>query len=242
MDPEIISNLTQLLLADPYLREEVMEKIVLAPGEILFHRGDPGDTLYLVRAGEIRIYTLDSQGQEITMNHIKAGECLGELAMVDAQPRSASAIAITDSELLRLSREDFLTQINRSPPLSECLMRLLSERIRYMTDYIERLGLWARLIANEDYTAISASLSELDLKGETVLMSVADCVRLMLKAIRDREQNLKESLQQLRIEIDRESLQKRLEEITDTDYFQSILEQSRKRRESRKPLSERGDQ
>ncbi len=238
MDQEIISNLTQLLLADPYLREEVMEKIVLAPGEVLFHRGDPGDTLYLVEVGEIRIYTLDSQGQEITINQIKGGECLGELAMVDAQPRSASAMATTASQLLRLSREDFLTQINRSPPLSECLMRLLSERTRYMTEYIERLGLWARLIANEDYAAMSASLAEMDLKGETVLISVADSIRLMVKAIRDREQNLKESLQQLRIEIDRESLQKRVEEITDTDYFQTILEQSRKRRASRKPLPE----
>jgi len=73
MDQEIISNLTQLLLADPYLREEVMEKIVLAPGEVLFHRGDPGDTLYLVEEGDIRIYTLDSQGQEITINQIKGG-------------------------------------------------------------------------------------------------------------------------------------------------------------------------
>ena len=118
-------------------------------------------------------------------------------------------------------------------------MRLLTERTRYMTEYIERLGLWARLIANEDYAAMSDSIAEMDLQGDAVFIAVADSIRLMVKTIRERESNLKASLQQLRIEIDRESLQKRVEEITDTDYFQNLLEQSRKRRASRKPLSER---
>jgi hypothetical protein len=103
-----------------------------------------------------------------------------------------------------------------------------------MTEYVERLGLWARLIANEDYASISASLSEIDLKGDTLLVAVADSIRIMVKAIRDREETLKQSLQQLRIEIDQESLQRKVGEITDTDYFQSLLVKSRERRENRR--------
>ena len=72
MDQETIQTLTQLLLEDARLREEVMEKVILAPGEILFHRGDPGDTLYLLETGEIRIFTEDPQGQEITINQLSS--------------------------------------------------------------------------------------------------------------------------------------------------------------------------
>jgi CRP-like cAMP-binding protein len=211
-----------------------MDTVLLEPGEMLFQRGDPGDSLYLLEAGEIRIFTQDPQGQEITINHIGPGECLGELALIDARPRSASAIATFPSQLLRLSRQDFLREIHRSQPVMQCLLQLLSERVRYMTEYVERLGLWARLIANEDYASISASLAEIDLKGDILLISVADSIRSMVKAIREREQSLKESLQQLRIEIDQDSLQKRVEEITDTDYFQNLLEASRQRRSQRR--------
>jgi len=234
MDKETIQTLTQLLLEDARLREEVMEKVILAPGEVLFRRGDPGDTLYLLETGEIRIFTHDPQGQEITINQLSSGTCFGELALIDTRPRSASASAIVPCQLLRISREAFLAKVERSQPLNHCLLQLLSARVRYMTEYVERLGLWARLIANEDYGSMSASLSEIDLKGDTLLIAVADSIRIMVKAIREREETLKQSLQQLRIEIDHESLQRRVGEITDTDYFQSLLVKSRERRETRR--------
>jgi CRP-like cAMP-binding protein len=234
MDQETIQTLTQLLLEDARLREEVMEKVILIPGELLFRRGDPGDTLYLLETGEIRIFTHDPQGQEITINQLSSGTCFGELALIDTRPRSASAAAIGHCQLLRISREAFLAEVEQSQPLNRCLLQLLSARVRYMTEYVERLGLWARLIANEDYASISASLSEIDLKGDTLLVAVADSIRIMVKAIRDREETLKQSLQQLRIEIDQESLQRKVGEITDTDYFQSLLVKSRERRENRR--------
>lgn len=242
MDQETIQNLTQLLLEDGRLREEVMEKIILAPGEILFRRGDPGDTLYLLETGEIRIFTHDPQGQEITINQMSSGTCFGELALIDTRPRSASAVALVPCQLLRISREAFLEEVARSQPLNNCLLKLLSERVRYMTEYVERLGLWARLIADEDYASISASLSEIDLKGDTLLLAVADSIRIMVKSIREREDTLKASLQQLRIEIDQESLQRRVGEITDTDYFQNLLTQSRERRQTRRQKDNEKDQ
>ena len=235
MDQETIQTLTQLLLEDARLREEVMEKVILIPGELLFRRGDPGDTLYLLETGEIRIFTHDPQGQEITINQLSSGTCFGELALIDTRPRSASAAAIGPCQLLRISREAFLAEVDRSQPLNRCLLQLLSARVRYMTEYVERLGLWARLIANEDYASMSATLSEIDLKGDTLLIAVADSIRIMVKAIREREETLKKSLQELRIEIDRESLQRKVEEITDTDYFQGLLTQSRERRQNRRP-------
>ncbi|MFZ9738062.1 MAG: cyclic nucleotide-binding domain-containing protein [Prochlorotrichaceae cyanobacterium] len=237
MDQAIIQNLTQLLLEDTKLREEVMETVTLAPGEILFRRGDPGDTLYLLETGEMRVFTQDPQGQEITINQVGPGTCLGELALIDARPRSASTVALVPSQLQRISREAFLKAVEQSQPLNLCLLQLLSERVRYMTEYVERLGFWARLIANEDYAAISASLSEIDLNGDSLLTAVADSIRIMVKAIREREDNLKERLQQLRIEIDQDSLEREVGEITDTDYFQDLLEQSRRRRQSRHPHS-----
>jgi len=212
----------------------IMETVRLAPGEILFRRGDPGDTLYLLESGEMRVFTHDPQGQVITINQVGPGTCLGELALLDARPRSASAVALVPSQLQRISRDAFLKAVERSQPLNLCLLQLLSDRVRYMTEYVERLGLWARLIANEDYVAISASLSEIDLKGDSLLTSVADSIRIMVKTIREREETLKERLQQLRIEIDHDSLQREVGETTDTDYFQDLLEKSRRRRQSRR--------
>ncbi len=227
------TTIQALLLADSYLRDQVMEQVILQPGEILFQRGDPGDSLYIVETGSIRIYILNAQGQEITINHILPGQCLGELAIIDDQTRSASAMATGPSQLLRLGRDAFLQEVYQSRALNRCLLTLLSERIRHMTNYVEQLGLWAKCIAQEDYGIMADILAQMDLQDDPVLVTVADALKTMVQAIRDREQNLQEHLQELRIHIDQDSLQKKVDSITDTDYFQSLLEKSRERRAKR---------
>ena len=234
---ETIVHLQQLLIQDQSLRS-MMQPLRLETDEILFRRGDPGDSLYLVERGRLRIYTLDPKGQEITLSHVESGECVGELALIDALPRSASVVAIGPAELLRLSREDFLQQVHNSPELTQCIINLLTARVRYMTEYTERWGQWARLIANEDYAEMSDSLAEMDSRSDPVLAAVADSVRLMVKAIQARERRWQEALAQLRIEIDQERRKQQVQEITRTDYFQSLLQQSRQRREAR--LKNRG--
>jgi CRP-like cAMP-binding protein len=187
-----------LILSD----KELLETLYLADGQILFHRGDPGDALYLIEAGHLRIFTLDRDGKEITLNTMSAGETLGEMALLDGQPRSASAIAIGSCTVLRLKRDDFLMQIHHSPISIESIIQLLSERARHMTSYIEQLGHWARLIVDGQYNQVIEIVEQLDPEGDRALVAVADSLKEMVKAVQEREESLRHEIIQLRSEIE----------------------------------------
>ena len=78
-----------------------------APGVIIFHRGAPGNTLYLVEFGRVRIFLLGDAGQEITLNFHDPGECFGEIALLTQAPRTASVRALDATRLLALHKGDF---------------------------------------------------------------------------------------------------------------------------------------
>lgn len=109
-------------------------------GVVIFHRGAPGNSLYLVESGRIRIFLLSEMGQEITLNFHGPGECFGELALLDGLPRSAGAIAMEPTTLYALQREDFLRCLHRHPRIAESILAMLSRRLRQLTDYTETLA------------------------------------------------------------------------------------------------------
>jgi uncharacterized membrane protein len=84
-------------------------------GEFLFKAGDPGQAMYIVVSGEIEISVTDRAGQKIVLNDCHRGDTFGELAMLDAGPRSASARAVEDTELVELDRSDVLLLVTRKP-------------------------------------------------------------------------------------------------------------------------------
>jgi CRP-like cAMP-binding protein len=216
--------------------QEVMETITLADGEVLFERGDPGDAFYVIESGRIRIFTHDEEGNELTLNTLGAGEAFGELSLVDDRPRSASAAASGPVTLRRLLRDDFLSRVHTSRVLTDRVIRLLSERTRHMTDYIERLGQWARLIAEGQYDQAMESIQAED-AADRALAAVADAVRTLVQAVQAREKDLREQVAQLRIEIDERKREEHVAEITETDYFQDLTQHAddlRKRREKRR--------
>lgn len=218
-----ISLLRNLIASDKELLEKVMETVHLQDGQCLFHRGDPGDALYLIETGQIRIFTLDRDGKEITLNTMSTGETLGEMALLDGQPRSASAIAVGSCTLLHLKRDKFLERVYNSPILNRRIIKLLSERARHMTEYIEQLGHWTRLIVDGQYNQVIKSVEELDSQDERALTAVADSLKQMVKAVREREERLRQEVVQLRIEIDEQKRKRKVEEITKAEYFQDIV-------------------
>jgi len=203
-----------------------MDRVELADGEVLFRRGDPGDAFYIIESGKIRIFTVDEGGQEITLNTLGEGEAIGELALVDNQPRSASASALGPTVLSRLCREDFLTGVQTSPELTSRVIRLLSQRTRHMTDYIERLGHWARLVAEGNYNQAMESIQREGSSADRALTAVADAVKSMVQAVQQREEQLRQEVTQLRIQIDETKRKKQVAEITETDYFQKLALQA----------------
>jgi uncharacterized membrane protein len=94
---------------------EVVDLVRLGEGETLFRAGEPGESLYLVRAGEVELSINDNVGQKITLGTAGPSDFFGEIALLDAGPRTASAVALKASELIELDRDDLLLLFQRKP-------------------------------------------------------------------------------------------------------------------------------
>jgi CRP/FNR family cyclic AMP-dependent transcriptional regulator len=79
---------------------KVIDELSLTSGHTLFQTGDPGDALYVIKSGEIELFIKDTAGQKIVLTTAQQGDMFGELAMLDSGPRTATALALTDSEVL----------------------------------------------------------------------------------------------------------------------------------------------
>ena len=101
-------------------REESFE-----PGEAIFREGDPGDSLYLLLSGRVRIHK-----KERPIAELGGRECFGEMAILDLEPRSASATALDDTLCLQLLREDFEEILALKPSIAFGVIRILSRRLR----------------------------------------------------------------------------------------------------------------
>src|ERR1700747_3584945 len=109
----------------------------LDAGEVLFQKGDPGDALFGVRRGQVRIETGASDGSRLTLNFMGPGDLFGEVAVLDGQNRTADATAGEASELFVLRREDFLAFLEREPKVAVRLIELLCQRIRWQSERME---------------------------------------------------------------------------------------------------------
>ena len=109
----------------------------LGAGEALFHKGDPGDALFGVRRGQIRIETGASDGSRLTLNFMGPGELFGEVAVLDGQSRTADATAGEPTELFVLGRQEFLEHLEREPRVAIKIIQLLCQRIRWQSERME---------------------------------------------------------------------------------------------------------
>jgi len=110
-------------------------------GEIVFSQGDPGDALYAVVTGKIRISAGAADGREIFLNIMEPGDTFGEIALLDGGTRTASATATVPSELVSIRREHFVALLEREPPVALELLRLCGERLRWTSGLVEDAAL-----------------------------------------------------------------------------------------------------
>ena len=80
-------------------------------GTTIFHEGDPGDAIYVVVDGRIRMSRLSGSGTEATLALIGAGDCTGELSLFDGRPRSATATTMQATRAFVVSRDDFVNWV-----------------------------------------------------------------------------------------------------------------------------------
>jgi CRP-like cAMP-binding protein len=117
-------------------------------GTTIFVKGDPGTALFAVRSGIVKIAVPSPDGREAVFNVLHAGEIFGEIALLDGQPRTADAIAVSECELLAINRRDFLAFVQEEPKAALRLIELLCARLRFASEHFEEvvfLGMPARL-------------------------------------------------------------------------------------------------
>ena len=110
-------------------------------GTTVFSKGDPGNSLFAVAKGTLRIGVASAEGREAVFNIIGPGELFGEIALLDGGERTADAIATTDCELLVIDRREFLPFVQGQPALAMKFIDLLCTRLRWISDHVEQVVL-----------------------------------------------------------------------------------------------------
>ncbi|PYQ03138.1 MAG: Crp/Fnr family transcriptional regulator [Acidobacteria bacterium] len=130
LSDEDISSLAHLALRKRYPKDTVV-----------FFENEEGDFFFTILEGRIKVTILGDDGREVILSVLGPGDFFGEMALLDNEPRSATAIAVEESELLSLHRNDFQTVLNDNRSITSALIRVLSARLRRANHQISTLAL-----------------------------------------------------------------------------------------------------
>jgi len=104
---------------------QITEETHWPAGAVVLKEGDPGDSLFIVAEGKVRIHKGD-----LDLAMFKKGDCLGEMAVLDHSPRSADATVVEDATLLKITQDDFYEVLSANPEITQGIIRLLTRRLR----------------------------------------------------------------------------------------------------------------
>jgi CRP-like cAMP-binding protein len=141
---ELLAKHFLLREADPKTLDQLTAaSVVVSYGnrQRIFDKGDDGDRLLGVLAGQVRIYVISSEGRELIMNVIMPGELFGEISLIDGKPRSASAVAVGETDLLHNKRADLQSRLQKNSELCFKVMSVLCERVRWTSGLLEDASL-----------------------------------------------------------------------------------------------------
>ncbi|HMJ91579.1 MAG TPA: cyclic nucleotide-binding domain-containing protein [Candidatus Acidoferrum sp.] len=120
--------------------KSVANELPIPGGSEIFKEGDAGDALYAIAAGTVQISGVVAQGERQVFSRLPEGEVFGEMAVIDNQPRSATAVAEVDTVVYRIPREAMLSMLERSPQFSFSMMREITQRLReFNRQYLRRV-------------------------------------------------------------------------------------------------------
>src|SRR5579864_2501811 len=102
-----------------------------AQGEVIFHEGDPADTLHLIESGRVAVRVATPSGDVATLAVRRPGDAVGELALIDApQQRAATLVAVEPVETMAVRRSEFERLLEENPRVLEVLVRILADQVR----------------------------------------------------------------------------------------------------------------
>jgi len=132
---------SQLAPSDLERVSEISRERAYPRNSVILFEDDPGDALYVVAQGQVKVVLIGEDGREVILSVMGEGEFFGEMALVDDEPRSAHVIAMEDSTLLVLRREDFQGILKQTPGIALALLRELSRRLRRVDEKVGSLVL-----------------------------------------------------------------------------------------------------
>ena len=151
----------------------VAKRRTFRAGEVIFHRDDPGQVLYMIKEGKVKICIISPDGQEISLAVLGKGEYFGEFALLDGLPRSTDAVTLEKVECYTLQRSDFHNAILKNPKIAILVLEALTKRLRNTDQMVEDL------IFLDVYGRVAKKLLELaDAHGVKVEDGVRIDVRL----------------------------------------------------------------
>ncbi len=111
----------------------------LRRGEVLFEEGDPGDRLFIITEGKVKLGHSSADGRESLIAILGPGEIIGELTLFDPGPRSTTATAVSSATLLSLDHEDLSAVLDQSPEAAKHMLRALAQRLRRTNESLSDL-------------------------------------------------------------------------------------------------------
>jgi CRP-like cAMP-binding protein len=169
----------------------------LGAKEVLFHKGDPGNQLFGILSGRLKVMATGCDGKEVVFGLMGPGEVIGEIALMDSNPRSATVAALEDSRLLTLHRRDLIPFLERHPSVAIHLAAVLAARLRRLSQHTEDtffLTLAARtarklLELEVEYGKVEGKPFELRLPQQELADMVGTTRESINKQLRDWEQH-----------------------------------------------------
>lgn len=128
--------------AELALVAEASRRLRFPKGSIVFHEGDRADYLLVIAKGRVKVTLLEDSGEETIVNLLEPPALLGEVALLDDGPRSATVVAIAPTEFVQVTREPFLALIRTHPTIALKIMARLARSLRKATEHIRTLSMF----------------------------------------------------------------------------------------------------
>ncbi len=117
---------------------KVVDSNTLAEDEVLFQTGEPGEALFIVRSGAVEISIKDVTGQKIVLTTAEPGDYFGEIALLDGGPRTATATARVETELLVLTRDNLRALFQKKPEAAMHMLAAMGSMTRKADELLQR--------------------------------------------------------------------------------------------------------
>lgn len=213
----------------PEIPEKRTEKVTLKAQQMLFRQGELSETFYIIETGQIQLYFYSKDHQKIVLQTLKDGEVVGELPFVE-NCQMLNAIALCPTTLLCLKRDQFWEFFDTNPHFKHYILQLLCQRDRNWSIWSRQLIDWIQLILEETPVEVLNKLeSNKFLLPESTQSAFPNLLKQLIQINLQQKVNSSQAIVKFKLEIDEEKRQRQVEEITQTEYFESLIKFTEKR-------------